>query len=213
MVLTDDNFATIVKAIELGRWIYDNIKKYLTFLIRCNMTEVAVIGGVVLISAGMRLWLAAILSILMWRLMGLPCPGFRISTAGSRYYAETSERSEGRCFSTEVHIYITGIACRNSFFSTTSFYHDFADMNLRGRRCSSLFIIIEMIIALNFRSMRYSVLKVPPHKWFWIAMHGVSYGCCSDPVPGSRYLWNQYTISSALGQLSALVLLFSCPWK
>ena len=32
MVLTDDNFATIVKAIELGRWIYDNIKKYLTFL-------------------------------------------------------------------------------------------------------------------------------------------------------------------------------------
>jgi len=33
-----------------------------------------------------------------------------------------------------------------------------------------LFIIIEMIIALNFRSMRYSVFKVPPHKWLWIAI-------------------------------------------
>ncbi|MDP2969933.1 MAG: HAD-IC family P-type ATPase, partial [Deltaproteobacteria bacterium] len=50
MVLSDDNFATIVKAIERGRWIYDNIKKYLTYLLRCNITEVAVIGGVVIIS-------------------------------------------------------------------------------------------------------------------------------------------------------------------
>ena len=31
MILTDDNFATIVKAVELGRGLYDNLVKYIRF--------------------------------------------------------------------------------------------------------------------------------------------------------------------------------------
>jgi Ca2+-transporting ATPase len=42
MVLTDDNFASIVKATREGREIYDNIKKYLTYLLRCNVMEILV---------------------------------------------------------------------------------------------------------------------------------------------------------------------------
>ncbi|MGB9683412.1 MAG: cation-translocating P-type ATPase [Candidatus Bathyarchaeales archaeon] len=44
LVLTDDNFATIVKAVEQGRVIYDNIRKYARFLISCNFDELLVIG-------------------------------------------------------------------------------------------------------------------------------------------------------------------------
>jgi Ca2+-transporting ATPase len=44
MVLTDDNFASIVKAVEQGRVIYDNVRKYARFLISCNFDEVLVIG-------------------------------------------------------------------------------------------------------------------------------------------------------------------------
>lgn len=40
MILTDDNFATIVSAIEQGRNIYSNIRKAVIFLLTCNLGEV-----------------------------------------------------------------------------------------------------------------------------------------------------------------------------
>jgi Ca2+-transporting ATPase len=45
VILTDDNFATIVRAVEQGRVIYDNIRKYARFLISCNFDELLVIGS------------------------------------------------------------------------------------------------------------------------------------------------------------------------
>jgi Ca2+-transporting ATPase len=49
MVLTDDNYSTIVSAIAEGRRIYDNIKKFVIFLVRCNLGEVLIIAGAMLI--------------------------------------------------------------------------------------------------------------------------------------------------------------------
>jgi len=43
MVLTDDNYASIVAAIEQGRIIYSNIRKFVYYLLSCNLAEIATI--------------------------------------------------------------------------------------------------------------------------------------------------------------------------
>jgi Ca2+-transporting ATPase len=43
MVLTDDNYVSIVGAVEQGRIIYSNIRKFVFYLLSCNVAEVAII--------------------------------------------------------------------------------------------------------------------------------------------------------------------------
>lgn len=62
MVLADDNFATIVNAVEEGRRIYDNIRKSIQFLLASNMSEVmgifiATLFGFVLFKPVHLLWI------------------------------------------------------------------------------------------------------------------------------------------------------------
>ena len=73
MVLTDDNFASIVKAIEEGRGIYDNIRKYLIYLLSSNAGELlTMFAGVMfagllgLISAEPGLFLPLLAAQLLW---------------------------------------------------------------------------------------------------------------------------------------------------
>ena len=171
MVLSDDNFATIVKAIERGRWIYDNIKKYLTYLLRCNITEVVVIGGVVLVSGPEYLPLLPA-SILFMNLVtdGLPALALGIAPPDPDIMQRPPRDPRESVFSWDVRAFILLALFIEVPFFFYIFYADLADIETARTEIFFLFIIIELIIALNFRSMRYSIFKTPPHLWLILAI-------------------------------------------
>jgi P-type Ca2+ transporter type 2C len=171
MVLNDDNFATIVKAIERGRWIYDNIKKYLTYLLRCNITEVIVIGGVVLVSGPEYLPLLPA-SILFMNLVtdGLPALALGIAPPDPDIMKRPPRDPKESVFSWDVRMFILLALIVEIPFFFYLFYNELSDIQYARTEIFFLFIIIELIIALNFRSMRYSFFTAPPHLWLWLAI-------------------------------------------
>ncbi len=171
MVLNDDNFATIVKAIERGRWIYDNIKKYLTYLLRCNVTEVIVIGGVVLVSGPEYLPLlpAAILYMNL-ATDGLPALALGVAPPDPDLMQRPPRDPNESVFSWDVRAFILLALFIEIPFFFFLFYHELSDITHARTEIFFLFVIIELIIALNFRSMRYSIFKAPPHKWLLLAL-------------------------------------------
>ncbi len=58
MTLLDDHFATIVSAVEEGRIVFGNIKKYLMYLLSCNVGEIVLLAGAVI--AGLPMPLTAV---------------------------------------------------------------------------------------------------------------------------------------------------------
>ena len=63
IILLDDNFATIVKAIETGRSVYDNIKKFITYILTSNVPEILPFIAYVLFPIPLPITVIQILSI------------------------------------------------------------------------------------------------------------------------------------------------------
>jgi len=171
LVLSDDNFATILKAIERGRWIYDNIKKYLTYLLRCNITEVAVIGGIVLIKGPDHLpLLAAAILYINLATDGLPALALGIAPPDPDIMERPPRDPRESVFTRDVKAFLLMALVIETPFFYLLFFHEFSHLEHARTEIFFMFIIIELVIVLNFRSLRFSIFKVPPHRWLILAI-------------------------------------------
>jgi Ca2+-transporting ATPase len=101
MVLLDDNFATIVAAVEEGRTIFDNIRKFIAYLLSCNSSEL----GVMLLGPllGMPLPLLP-LQILWMNLVtdGLPALALSVEAAERNIMRRPPHSTTGTVFSRDM---------------------------------------------------------------------------------------------------------------
>jgi Ca2+-transporting ATPase len=171
IVLADDNFATIVTAIERGRWIYDNIQKYLTYLLRTNITEVIVLGGVVMAMgpAYLPLLPAAILYLNLAS-DGLPALALGIAPPDKDIMQRPPRDPNESVFSFDVRAFILLAVLVECPLFLWMFLHHIDDLEMARTQVFFMFVIIELALAMNFRSMRHSIFEAPPHKWLIIAI-------------------------------------------
>lgn len=171
MVLSDDNFATIVRAIELGRWIYDNIRKYLTYLLRANITEVVVLGGVVVVMGPEYLPLlpAAILYINL-ATDGLPALALGVAPPDPDIMRKPPRNPRESVFSVDIRTLILMAVLIECPIFLWMFFQTQPNMELARTRVFFMFVFVELIIAINFRSLRYGLIQAPPHKWLLLAI-------------------------------------------
>jgi ATPase, P-type (transporting), HAD superfamily, subfamily IC len=76
MVLTDDNFATIIDAVKEGRNVFSNIRKTIYFLLVCNLSEIIIMVGSQLLAKGIPV---TAIMLLLINVIGDGIPGLQLA--------------------------------------------------------------------------------------------------------------------------------------
>lgn len=106
MVLLDDRFLTIINAVEEGRGIYDNVRKFVNFLLSCNIAEViAILLGILL--HGNLLLTAAQLLFINIVTDGLPAVALGSDPASKNVMRFKPQRYQGAIITKRIWIEIT----------------------------------------------------------------------------------------------------------
>ena len=178
IVLTDDNFASIVAAVEEGRGIYDNIKKYLMFLLSSNLGEILVMGIAVLfgglLGTGGALPLIAI-QILWVNLAtdGLPAVALAVDPPAPDIMKRRPRPRNESIFSRSVITLITVGGVWSTIVNIAIFVWALREGKSLVEAQSLVFatlIIIQFFKAFNYRSDRLSILEIGFFKNKWLVL-------------------------------------------
>ncbi|MBI5819069.1 MAG: cation-translocating P-type ATPase [Verrucomicrobia bacterium] len=173
MTLTDDNFASIVAAVEEGRGLFSNIKKYLMYLLSSNIGEIGLMTAATL--AGMPLPLSAV-QILYVNLAtdGLPALALAVDPPEGDLMRRMPRDPRAGIFTRPVVL----LMLMGGLWSMAINFGVFAWALNSGRSLSEAMtmtfvtlVLTELIKAYNFRSDRHTVFRRPfANKWLNLAI-------------------------------------------
>ena len=173
MILTDDNFASIVAAVEEGRGIFDNIKKYLMYLLSSNIGEIGLMAGATLMGLPLPLTAVQILYVNL-ATDGLPALALAVDPPAPDLMRRRPRDTRTGIFTRPVVILmVTG-----GVWSTIVNLGLFIWARNSGRSDSEAMmmtfcslVLIQFFKAYNFRSDRHSVLLRPfANRWLNLAI-------------------------------------------
>ena len=168
MTLTDDNFASIVAAIEEGRGIFGNVKKYLMYLLSSNIGEIGLMAGATLLGLPLPLSAVQILSVNL-ATDGLPALALSVDPPEPDIMKRRPRDPRTGIFTRPVVI----LMLLGGIWSTIINLGLFIWARNSGRSDAEAMtmtfvslVLIQFFKAYNFRSDRHSVLNKPfANKW------------------------------------------------
>jgi len=194
MVLIDDNFASIIKAAREGREIYDNIKKYLTYLMRCNVMEILVMFiAVVSVPYLARIYspgaptevigsatIALTAAQLLWVNLttdGLPAIALGIDPGDPDIMERKPRDPEESVFTRDVKLYLSVVPIIMTVMLLGGYlyyrpWESFRQLTEARTQLLTAMIIMELANAVSARSLKYPVWKVGvfKNKVLWYAI-------------------------------------------
>lgn len=161
MILADDNFATIVAAVEEGRGIYDNIRKFIRYLLACNTGEVLTMFIAAL--AGLPMPLLPV-QILWVNLVtdGLPAMALGIDNNDPNIMCRPPRHPSESVFSRGLSRKIIGRGIQIGLSTVLVFsivYYLKNDLNLARTMAFSTLVFSQMFHVFDCRSETYSVFE------------------------------------------------------
>jgi Ca2+-transporting ATPase len=173
MTLTDDNFASIVAAVEEGRAIFGNIKKYLMYLLSSNIGEITLMAAATLL--GLPLPLSAVMLLYVnLATDGLPALALAVDPHEDDLMRHPPRRPETGIFTRPVVVLMVVGGLWSALANLSLFAWALQSGQTRQEAMSLTFIslvLIQFFKAYNFRSDRQSVLVRPfANRWLNLAI-------------------------------------------
>lgn len=173
MTLTDDNFASIVAAVEEGRGIFSNIKKYLMYLLSSNIGEMLIMVGAVVLGMPMPLSAVQILYVNL-ATDGLPALALAVDPPERDLMRRPPRNPRAGIFSRRVVILMLAGGVWSAIANLGLFAWARA-RQLPLNECMTLVFVslclVEFFKAFCFRSDRHSVFRRPlANRWLNLAI-------------------------------------------